>query len=114
MWGADLRTLIRATVTELRDASTDRLQRALVAEVQADLDVSRDLVERLLRPQMEATALRVEAAVVVGQASESVDSELVVELIFGPIFHRWLLRTGELNDAYADRLTAAVLRTIRP
>jgi AcrR family transcriptional regulator len=111
---SDLRGLIRATVAELRDAPTDRLQRALVAEIQGDLDVANDLVERLLQPQMQAVAARIEAAVLAGQASESVDPEVVLELIFGPIVHRWLLRTGELSDAYSDRLTAAVMRALRP
>jgi hypothetical protein len=63
---------------------------------------------------MQAVAARIEAAVLAGQASESVDPEVVLELIFGPIFHRWLLRTGELSDAYSDRLTAAVMRALRP
>jgi AcrR family transcriptional regulator len=111
---ADLSSLIRATVAELADVSTDRLQRALVAEIQTDLDVASDLVRRLLRPQMDATVARIESAIAAGQASESVPAEIVVELIFGPILHRWLLRTGELGDAYADQLTGAVLRAVRP
>ena len=39
---------------------------------------------------------------------------IVIELLYGPIFHRWLLRTAPLDDAYADALAAHVLRAIRP
>jgi len=43
-----------------------------------------------------------------------VDEALAVELLFRPIFRRWLLRTGELNDAFADSVLDMVLAGIRP
>jgi hypothetical protein len=34
--------------------------------------------------------------------------------VFGSLFHRWLLRTARLDDAYADAVAEHVVRAIRP
>lgn len=111
---ADLRSVLRAVVAELRDPATDALQRAVTAEIQTDEPLARELVDRLLRPQLDATADRLRAAREAGQLDGVVDAELAAELLFGPVFHRWLLRTGPLDDAYADRLVDAVLSGVAP
>lgn len=111
---ADLRVVLRGAVAELRDPANDRLQRALAAEIQADLAVADELVRRLLRPPLDATAARIGEGIRAGQVDRSVDPGLAVELLFGPVFHRWLLRTGNLDDEFADGLLALVLTGLRP
>lgn len=111
---ADLRTLLRATVAELQDPAADTLQRAVTAEIQQDEPLARELVGRLLRPQLDATAARLRAAQVAGQLATGADVDIATELLFGPVFHRWLLRTGPLDDAYADRLVDQVLAGLAP
>lgn len=111
---ADLRTVLRAIVAELTDPATDVLQRAVTAEIQTDEPLARELVDRLLRPQLDATAARLRVAREAGQLDAVVDAELAAELLFGPVFHRWLLRTGPLDEAYADRLVDAVLSGVAP
>lgn len=110
----DLRVVLRGTVAELTDPVNDRLQRALAAEIQADLAVADELVRRLLRPQLDATAARIGEGIRAGQVDKSVDPGLAVELLFGPVFHRWLLRTGNLDDEFADDVLALVLTGLRP
>lgn len=107
---ADLQMLMRAVVEELMDPGTDRLNRAVVAEIQQDDVLADDLLRRLLRPQLDATAARLGAARALDQLPQDADIEIGVELLFGPVFHRWLLRTGTLDSAYADRLVDSVLR----
>lgn len=111
---SDLRLVLRETIAALKDPANDRLQRALTAEIQTDLGVADELVRRLLRPQLDATAARIRAGVQAAQIEKSVDPELAVELVFGPVFHRWLLRTGELDDEFADGVLALVLTGLRP
>nr|WP_035719276.1 TetR/AcrR family transcriptional regulator [Gordonia shandongensis] len=111
---SDLRMVLRGAAAELRDPATDRLQRTLTAEVQADRAIADELVRRLLRPQLDATAARIEEGIRAGQVDSSVDPGLAVELIFGPVFHRWALRTGDLDDAFVDGLLALVLTGLRP
>ncbi|MGH2941855.1 MAG: TetR/AcrR family transcriptional regulator [Solirubrobacteraceae bacterium] len=110
----DLRTVLRAIVEELGDPQTDHLQRTITAEIQHDRALADELVVRLLGPQMRATADRLRVAQEAGQIGADVDVELGVELLFGPLFHRWLLRTAPLDAAYADRIVRHALAGLRP
>lgn len=111
---SDLRFVLRETVAALIEPTNDRLQRAITAEVQTNTSIAEELVRRLLRPQLDACALRIASGIHAGQVDASVDPGLAVELLFGPIFHRWLLRTGELDDQFADAVLAMVLTGLRP
>ncbi|RZU60925.1 TetR/AcrR family transcriptional regulator [Zhihengliuella halotolerans] len=111
---SDLRLVLRGTVAALAEPANDRLQRAIAAEIQTDISVAEELVRRLLRPQLDACAARITLGIRAGQVDESVDADLAVELLFGPIFHRWLLRTGRLDDQFADNILALVLKGLRP
>jgi AcrR family transcriptional regulator len=105
----DLRTVLRETVKELLDPDRDRIQRTITAEIQHDPVLAEELVARLLRPQMRATADRLQAAQEAGQLAADVDVDLAAELLFGPLFHRWLLRTAPLDARYADALVEHLL-----
>lgn len=111
---SDLRFVLRGTVAALIEPANDRLQRAITAEIQTDIAVAEELVRRLLRPQLDACAARIASGIRAGQIDSSVDEGLAVELLFGPIFHRWLLRTGELDDQFADAVLDLVLTGLRP
>ncbi|WP_250030715.1 TetR/AcrR family transcriptional regulator [Paractinoplanes maris] len=111
---ADLRLVVRATVAEFADPRLSATTRALTAETLADDELAGQVRDRLLRPQLDAVRDRLRAARGAGQIRAGADLDQAVELIFGPIFHRWLLRTGPLTDGYADGLVDHVLAAIRP
>lgn len=111
---SDLRFVLRGTVAAMVEPANDRLQRAITAEIQTDIAVAEELVRLLLRPQLDACAARIASGIRAGQIDASVDAGLAVELLFGPIFHRWLLRTGELDNQFADAVLALVLTGLRP
>jgi AcrR family transcriptional regulator len=112
--GADLSLLLRGTAQGLVDPRFDEPYRALTTEIQHDPELARELLDRLLGPLLDATRQRILRGQAVGQIDAAVDPEIVVELLFGPLFHRWLLRTAPLDDAYADAVAAHVLRAIQP
>lgn len=105
----DLQGVMRAIVAELTDPATDRLQRTITAEIQHDAALAQELVTRLLGPQTEAVADRLRAAQAVGQLRRDIDVAVAVELLMGPVFHRWLLRTAPLDAAFADRVVEHAL-----
>ena len=110
----DLKTVLRATVKELLDPSFDAAFRGMAAEIQGDTELAHQLVQTLLGPQMQATARRLESAQRAKQIRRGVDLDVAAELLFGPIFRRWLLRTGPLDLAFADAVLALALRALRP
>lgn len=106
--GRDLRTLLLATVEELVDPATERMLRAVIAEIQTDEVLAGQMLHRLLTRQLAAVGARLErGGVAAGEAPE------VVELLYGPLFHRWLLRTGPLTCEWVDRHVARTLRCLR-
>lgn len=99
----DLETLLLATITELTDPATERMLRAVTAEIQTDDALGGQLRARLLEPQLHAVEQRFARGGVA-------DAEAAVELFYGPVFHRWLLRTKPFD---ADWVRAHVRRTLR-
>ncbi|MCY1138960.1 TetR/AcrR family transcriptional regulator [Actinoplanes sp. Pm04-4] len=110
---ADLRTVVRATVAEFADPKLSATTRALTVETLADDDLAAQVRDRLLRPQLDAVRDRLEAARDAGHVRAGADLDHAVESIFGPIFHRWLLRTGPLTDEYAEGLLQHVMAALR-
>lgn len=111
---ADLKTVFRATADEFVDPAMDRTTRAFTAEIQHDEEFARAVTERLIRPNAEAVKDRLRSGQEAGQIALDADLDLALEMIGGPINHRWLLRTGPLTHEYVDRLVDAVLRGFRP
>lgn len=111
---ADLRTVLRATVDEYNTPETDRISRAFTAEVQHDEDFARVVTEDLLRPHMRAYRDRLLSAREAGEISADADLDVAVELLTGPLHHRWLLRTAPLTHHYVDVLVDMALRALRP
>ncbi|GAA1103581.1 TetR/AcrR family transcriptional regulator [Nocardiopsis metallicus] len=111
---ADLKTVFRATVDEFADPAMDRTTRAFTAEVQHDEEFARAVTERLIQPNSEAVRARLRSGQDAGQLAPDADLDLAVEMLNGPINHRWLLRTGPLTHEYVDRLVGTVLRGLRP
>lgn len=111
---ADLRDVVRAIVAELADPKLSGTTRALMIEMQDDAEFAGMVLERLLGPQLRAIADRLRAAQHAGQLRADLDLSVAVELLVGPLYHRWLLRTAPLTEAYADTVTDLTLRALAP
>ncbi|MFG1744063.1 TetR/AcrR family transcriptional regulator [Micromonospora chalcea] len=111
---ADLREVLRATVAEFADPRLSATTRAITIETLADEELAAQARDRLLRPQLNAVRARLEAAREAGQVRPDTALDLVVELLFGPLYHRWLLRNGPLTDDYADGIVDLVVTAVTP
>ena len=111
---ADLRAVVRAIVAELADPELSGTTRALTIEMQDDPEFADMVRERVLGPQLQAIADRLRAAQRAGQLRADLDLPVAVELLVGPLYHRWLLRTAPLTEAYADTVTDLALRALAP
>ncbi|WP_329278154.1 TetR/AcrR family transcriptional regulator [Streptomyces sp. NBC_00691] len=111
---ADLRYVLRATVDEMNDPAFDAPTRALAAEGIVDPELGARFTEALLEPQLQYYARRIEAAQTAGDVDPGVDPRIALELLVGPLHHRWLHRTLPLTHAYADSLVDLALRGLAP
>jgi AcrR family transcriptional regulator len=108
---ADLRLVLRSLADSLRDPVFERRYRALLAAIQDDPKLAAALLDRLLKPWLAATRQRLRAAQQAGQIRND-DLDAAAELLYGPIYYRWLLRTGPISRQYLDAVIAMTLRAL--
>ncbi|ASR34530.1 TetR family transcriptional regulator [Prauserella marina] len=111
---ADLKTVLRATVAEFTDPAFEAPVRALNIEIAGDPELAAGYRERMAAPMAAVKKDRLRSGQRAGQLDSGADLDLVIDLLWSPIAQRWLLRTGALDDAFADGLVDAVLRAFAP
>ncbi|WP_433387419.1 TetR/AcrR family transcriptional regulator [Micromonospora sp. KLBMP9576] len=111
---ADLKLVLRSTVTELHDRRYDEPMRALNIEILNDPALAASYAERLDAPMKELKKQRLRSAQRAGQLRTDLDLDLAVELLWGPLLNRWLTRSGPLTEEYADALVETALAGLRP
>ncbi|MEN3585519.1 TetR-like C-terminal domain-containing protein [Streptomyces sp. ZYX-F-203] len=98
----DLKSVPRATVEEFGDPAFDRLLRGVGVEIAQDAGLAAEYRERLSRPMEEAKKARSRGARAGGQLLPAADLDLILDMLYAPIFRRWLHRGGPLDAAFAD------------
>ncbi|MCX4551449.1 TetR/AcrR family transcriptional regulator [Streptomyces sp. NBC_01387] len=109
---ADLKHVLRLTVDQFTDEKYEAPTRALTAAGATDPELGRKFTRELLEPSLALYEERLRAAVLAGQVDPGVDIRVAVEMLVGPLTHRWLLRTAPLTHAFADTCVDQVLRGI--
>ncbi|MFD6418490.1 TetR/AcrR family transcriptional regulator [Streptomyces sp. NPDC060194] len=109
---ADLKEVLRATVDEMNSPAYDLPARALAAEGVVNPVLGAEFVARLLEPSLQLYVDRLRKAQARGDVPDDIDPRIALELLVGPLAHRWLLRTLPLTHAYADRVVEYALRGI--
>ena len=85
-------------------APPGRLLAALVGEAQQDPEVRDALLKGLFDPRRKATARVIEAAQKAGTLRSEVPPLVALELLFGPIFYRGLVRQEAVPAAFVRQL----------
>ncbi|MEV0630937.1 TetR/AcrR family transcriptional regulator [Nonomuraea wenchangensis] len=111
---ADLKTVMRATVAEFADPAFEAPIRALNTEIINDPALAAQYQEKLAGPVDEAKKERLRGAQRAGQLAAGADLDLALELLYAPLYQRWLLRSGPLTPQYADALVDAFLKAMGP
>ncbi|MEU1942364.1 TetR/AcrR family transcriptional regulator [Streptomyces sp. NPDC059474] len=111
---ADLKLVMRATAEEFATPAFDRLIRALNTEIANDAALAAEYREKLAQPLEAAKRARLRSAQEAGQLDADADLDLALEVLYAPLFQRWLHRSGPLTAAYADSLVDAALRAFGP
>ncbi|MDT0304585.1 TetR/AcrR family transcriptional regulator [Streptomonospora wellingtoniae] len=110
---ADLVAVLRATVDELNDPRYDAPMRALNTEITHDPELARLYSERLDEPMRALKKDRLRSAQRIGELPADLDLDVAVDLIWGPLMNRWMLRSGGLTGDFAERIVAAALDGLR-
>ncbi|MEU5159070.1 TetR/AcrR family transcriptional regulator [Streptomyces sp. NPDC020875] len=111
---ADLRTQMSAARTLLGPDAYGPLYAALVGEAQHDPAIATALYERWLQPLTKGTQNRLREAQEQGQLSPDADLDVVVAVLYGPLYYRFLLVPGSYDDRFVDGVLEAVFTGLRP
>ncbi|GLY64120.1 TetR family transcriptional regulator [Amycolatopsis taiwanensis] len=110
---ADLKVVMRATVAEFADPAFEGPIRALNTEIINDPTLAAQYHEKLKGPVDAAKKARLRSAQQAGQLAADADLDLALELLYAPLYQRWLFRSGPLTPEYADALVEAFLKAMR-
>jgi hypothetical protein len=87
---SDLREALSLWSTAVVGTSTGRALVGLVAEAQADDDLSKGWAERVVMPVREQHRTMVERAIGRGEVPPDSDVDVIMDLLYGAAYHRLL------------------------
>jgi len=84
----------------------------MIAEGQSEPAVLREFRDRYLLKRRKVSVRVLKDAIASGEFKRSVDPELLLDLIFGPIYYRLLVKHQPLNQAFGMALVDYVLENL--
>jgi AcrR family transcriptional regulator len=100
----DLRTQLRAFRHVVDDTPAGRVITELIGQAQSDPDLKAAYLERYSSPRRAMAVAAMEKAKQRGQLRATVDSETVVDQLWGACYHRLLVPDQPLTDEFVDAL----------
>jgi AcrR family transcriptional regulator len=110
----DLTTRLRTWVRIVNGTVTGSTLRALLAEAQRDEDLAIIWRDHFAEPVREESKNLVKRAVARGEISQRTDPDVLLDLIYGPVYHRLLMGHLPLNDRFVQAVVSTVLSGIQP
>jgi AcrR family transcriptional regulator len=109
----DLLATLHNWVTTVDGTTTGRTLRGLIAEVQRDRELATAWRERFIGPVRERQRAVVERAIARGELPAGTDTDLVLDLLFGPAYHRLLQDHLPLDDTFATGLVKVIVAAVK-
>ncbi|WP_328905275.1 TetR/AcrR family transcriptional regulator [Streptomyces sp. NBC_00234] len=109
---ADLRTHIGAAVRLLSTSPFGPAYAGILSEVHHDDALAKAVREDLVEPRFTRAVGRLRQAQEQGQIPEDADLPLAVEMLYGPVYYRHVLRKPPQDEATIAALVAHVLRSL--
>lgn len=104
----ELKRYLLATVERVQDPLWRSILRSLVAESQYDAQTAEMLRQKVVAPRRDAGLRLLKRAEASGEIRAGLDHELVVDLLFGPLWYRLLFDHAPIDADFAARLLKQV------
>ncbi|MDJ0464360.1 TetR/AcrR family transcriptional regulator [Streptomyces sp. H27-C3] len=111
---ADLRTHMTGLAVRFATAPYGPAYAGILSEVLHDDALARTLNEQLISQRFAAAKDRLRSAQLQGELPEDTDLELAAEMLYGPLYYRYVLRQSLHTPARIAELIDHVLRAFRP
>ncbi|VDO17379.1 unnamed protein product [Brugia timori] len=103
-----MRRYLVSTVERVQDREWRTILSSLVAEAQYDQATAALLRDKVVLPRRESGLRLLRKAQERGEIAADVDHDIVLDLLFGPVWYRLLFEHAELDADFAKRLLAQV------
>jgi AcrR family transcriptional regulator len=101
---ADLRAQLHAFLRVIRDSPAGRVIAELIGQAQSDTELKAAYLQRYSSPRRALAVAAMEKAKARGQLRASLDTETVVDQLWGACYHRLLLPDQPLTHEFVDAL----------
>lgn len=109
---ADLRTQLHSFVRVIRDSPAGTVIGELIGQAQSDPELKAAYLERYSTPRRAKAVAAMATAKERGQLRADLDTETVVDQLWGACYHRLLLPDQPLTDEFVDALVDNLFRSI--
>jgi AcrR family transcriptional regulator len=110
----DLLALLRPWARLASSRPYGRVIAALLTEVQTDPAFAAEYRQRVVEPRRDQARAVIRRAVERGEIAAGTQVEVVLDLLYGPLYHRLLHGHADLDDQFVSDVIDAVLDGIRP
>lgn len=114
--GAPLERLRRYVLraTEFLNSDDGAVMARVLTGIHDDPNLRRLFLERYVAPRRRIQSGIIAEAVAAGELEPATDPDLLIDLLNGPLFFRWLQAHAELNSTFTDRVFDSVISAFRP
>jgi AcrR family transcriptional regulator len=105
----DLLTALRAWIASVTQTSAGRMLSGLIAEAQQDHALAADWRQRVVEPLRAQSAIMLDRAISRGEIPADTDKDVVLDLLYGPAYHRLLHGHRPLTDQFARRVVDLIV-----
>jgi AcrR family transcriptional regulator len=110
----DLLAALRTWIRVVKGTVTGRTLRGIIAEVQRDPELAEIWREQFIGPVRAQHRLMIGRAVERGEVSPDADPDVVLDILYGPAYHRFLQSHLPLSDRFAQTVVDTVVRGVQP
>jgi AcrR family transcriptional regulator len=110
----DLLGIFLPWVTHIATRPYARVLGALLTRARTDDDFAEELDQRLVQPRRNRARPIFERAVARGELPQDTDIELALDLLYGPVYHRFLQGHLPLTPAFVEAVIDAGLLGLLP
>ncbi len=90
-------------------SSRGRIVKAVIAAGQSDAKLLEEFRNRLLRPRRQGAYRTLRRGIERGELPENLDLDLVLDILYGAMYMRFLIRHDELSESYINDVCRLVL-----
>jgi AcrR family transcriptional regulator len=112
--GGDLLAALRAWIRVVKGTVTGRTLVGLIAEAQRDPELAQIWREQFIGPVRAHHRVMIDRALERGEISATADPEIILDLTYGPAYHRLLQSHLPLTDRFARAVVETVVAGVRP